>query len=976
MNEYNCNDVLKSWEDGIKLKEENTSKGILGFRKPQIGAICAIKSNWTISNKSVTIVMPTGTGKTETMLATIISEKCKKVLIIVPSDLLRKQTYERAKELSTLRKINVVYDEILNPITYLLDKSINSDEMIEILNNNNIIVTTMNMLNRLDEKVLCEIINKVTDVIIDEAHHIPSKTWSNIKSKFLNQRVLQFTATPYRDDGKKIDGDIIYNFPLKLAQEQKYFKNINFRAVEEYDPDKSDLKIAEMAIQQLEKDLANGNNHIVLARANTKNKANYLYEKIYKKYYYKYNPIIVTSSISKKAKDIAMKMLSEGKSKILVCVDMFGEGIDIPELKIAAMHDKYKSLPITVQFIGRFAREKLGLGDATIISNIADVKMKKELENLYSQDVDWNISLSNISNEVISKEVELQDFSKGFSNKGISVLTPKISAIPYEIKSKKFRFENWKDVFEEQNCKEMLDPDKKILVILEKKEEKIEWIIDKNISNNLWNIYILYYNEEKKIAFVHSKDKSIADRLINSIFYSNASRIKDDTIFKSLYNINRLMLTTVGLKCEIDGPIRYKMFAGIDIEDAIAEIDKSTCTKLNLFGIGYENGQKISIGCSKNGIIWSRWLESVKFWVDWCENIREKIQDKSINTSDILRGAIIPKVKYTKPLGIPILIQWPMDLDMDLTRNVTLVNGTEINIYDSSIELNNKNSPSNAISFVVRTNSFIEEFEQIFDEVNKKVYFKSISDNKTTIKYGKKENSLEEYFQENPPKITFSDQSSVEKEYYIEIPNMNISLDETNKERWDWKQVDITKESQFKSKNGKLILMEDSIQYNVIRKLKELLYYDVVIDDDSSGEMADVIAIKMLDNSIIFDLFHCKYSKGENVGKRVGDLYEVCGQAQKSISWQSNLKSIVKHIKSREISRNKKYGVSRLEVGNMKILDIIEKKMSTNKSIINITIVQPGINIDNLTQEMNTILCNTKASLLITYNMKFKIIGS
>ncbi|WP_258863412.1 hypothetical protein [Streptococcus agalactiae] len=42
---------------------------------------------------------------------------------------------------------------------------------------------------------------------------------------------------------------------------------------------------------------------------------------------------------------------------------MFGEGIDIPSLKVAAIHDKYKSLPITLQFMGRFARsgkERLG----------------------------------------------------------------------------------------------------------------------------------------------------------------------------------------------------------------------------------------------------------------------------------------------------------------------------------------------------------------------------------------------------------------------------------------------------------------------------------------------------------------------------------------------------------------------------------------------------------------------------------------
>lgn len=41
-------------------------EAIRGFRSAQLGAIFAIKSYWTVSNESATIVMPTGTGKTET----------------------------------------------------------------------------------------------------------------------------------------------------------------------------------------------------------------------------------------------------------------------------------------------------------------------------------------------------------------------------------------------------------------------------------------------------------------------------------------------------------------------------------------------------------------------------------------------------------------------------------------------------------------------------------------------------------------------------------------------------------------------------------------------------------------------------------------------------------------------------------------------------------------------------------------------
>ena len=51
-----------------------------------------IKVRWTVSNESSTIAMPTGTGKTETMIATVVSERIDRTLIIVPSNLLRKQS--------------------------------------------------------------------------------------------------------------------------------------------------------------------------------------------------------------------------------------------------------------------------------------------------------------------------------------------------------------------------------------------------------------------------------------------------------------------------------------------------------------------------------------------------------------------------------------------------------------------------------------------------------------------------------------------------------------------------------------------------------------------------------------------------------------------------------------------------------------------------------------------------------------------
>ena len=74
------------------------------------------------------------------------------------------------------------------------------------------------------------------------------------------------------------------------------------------------------------------------------------------------------------------------EARIVVCVDMLGEGFDLPELKIAAFHDIRKTLSVTLQLAGRFTRSRPDLGDATFIANTADVTVRDELRKLYTRD--------------------------------------------------------------------------------------------------------------------------------------------------------------------------------------------------------------------------------------------------------------------------------------------------------------------------------------------------------------------------------------------------------------------------------------------------------------------------------------------------------------------------------------------------------------------------------------------------------------
>ena len=237
----NKDDVVNSWQDALVMRQ--ASGDVTGFRSAQLGALCSIKAHWTTSNCPATIVMPTGTGKTETMMATIVLEKIKTTLVIVPSKLLREQTTNKFVSLGILKEIGVVQDHAQFPIVATLQSTPQDvGDLLAIFEKANVIITTMSLLKYFPETYFNVIREKVDTVIVDEAHHVAAKLWATVKSNLSNLRCIQFTATPFRNDGKKVDGKIIYNFPLALAQKQGYFQPIKFDPIWEYDETKADFE--------------------------------------------------------------------------------------------------------------------------------------------------------------------------------------------------------------------------------------------------------------------------------------------------------------------------------------------------------------------------------------------------------------------------------------------------------------------------------------------------------------------------------------------------------------------------------------------------------------------------------------------------------------------------------------------------------------------------------------------------------------
>jgi superfamily II DNA or RNA helicase len=113
-------------------------------------------------------------------------------------------------------------------------------------------------------------------LFIDEAHHVAAATWQRLKKKFEKQYILQFTATPFRNDGQLVGGKIIFNYPMRKALDEGYFKPVKFDPVLVFDKRKGDQAIAEKAIAQLRAD-SEKYDHILMARVDSIDRAHEVY---------------------------------------------------------------------------------------------------------------------------------------------------------------------------------------------------------------------------------------------------------------------------------------------------------------------------------------------------------------------------------------------------------------------------------------------------------------------------------------------------------------------------------------------------------------------------------------------------------------------------------------------------------------------------------------------------------------------------
>lgn len=936
-------EVLASLDDAFEFLSADPERGRPGLRRPQLGAVHAFLGYATTgSAQPVTVVMPTGTGKTETMVALLAAERPERLLVVVPSDVLRDQIAGAFETLGVLQESGVVAPRALRPVVgRVRHKFSTTTAAEEFATACNVIVTTPGALFASDLDVTEVLLATCSHLFVDEAHHVEAATWRRIRDAFAGKPVVQFTATPFREDGRQIVGRSIYTFALREAQNDGYFSRINYLSVVEFDdPDRA---IATKAIERLREDLAAGCDHLLMARVRRIGRAGDI-RKLYAKLAPDLNPVVLHSTLPAGVRREALEAVRARESRIIVCVDMLGEGFDLPSLKIAAIHDPHKSIGITLQFVGRFARVAADIGDATVVVGRPEHDYDDNLRKLYAEDADWNHIIRDLSEAAIGEQEDVSEFEEAFGSLPEEVslrnLEPKMSTVVFRTACESWRPHGVHDLYPEERLLTVpigINEKNRVAWFVTESRTQVRWGDLRTVEEVTYDLYVLYWDEERQLLYINSSNNaSLHEALARAVCGESATLIKGEPVYRAMAGIQRLVPTNVGVLDFRNRSRRFSLHVGADVTEGFPTTEAQTKTQTNIFAWGYEQGERVSVGGSLKGRVWSyRVAATLKHWTAWCDHIGSKLSDDGISVDAVMRNFIRPRTLDARPDLVPLGLEWPWEAFWSTTEETRIeYQGKSWPLIDVDLAVA-EFSTQGPIPFSVSTPEWDVAYEAVIADGDTR--YRATGDEVEVVTRNARI-PLSAYFEKMGPSIFFEQDAMVVPPAILIQPDRDVPPFDLDKLAvLDWGETDLSKESQGASRDPK------SVQARVIQHVLNLADWDLVIDDDGSGEIADIVAMRVDDGRLVIKLVHCKATREGSPGARVADLYELCGQAQKSVQWRRNIGLLFRHLIRREKTRRQRHGKSGFEKGDGNVLYRLDEDARLLRPELSITVAQPGV---------------------------------
>lgn len=324
----------------------------------QLGFIANLEKIREAGESKALLISATGTGKTYASAFALREENTKKALFLVHREQIAKQAIASYKKVfGNTRTFGLLSGN---------SKDFDADYLF----------STMQMMAK--PEILCKFQrDEFETIIIDEAHRTGAASYQNIMQYFTPEFWLGMTASPERTDSfdvyEAFDHNIAYEIRLQQALEENllcpfhYFGITDIQIDGETVDEETGLKDfnkltcderVDYVIEQMEYYGYCGPCPKGLIFCSSKKEANVLSEKFNER---GYRTLALTGDDSQERREQAVErlVLDNGEDKLdyIFTVDIFNEGVDIPEINQVIMLRPTESPIVFVQQLGRGLRK-------------------------------------------------------------------------------------------------------------------------------------------------------------------------------------------------------------------------------------------------------------------------------------------------------------------------------------------------------------------------------------------------------------------------------------------------------------------------------------------------------------------------------------------------------------------------------------------------------------------------------------------
>ena len=336
------------------------------------------------------IVLPVGCGKSGCIALAPFAFRSKRTLVVAPGLKIAEQLYND-------------FDPTKSDMFYIKCKVLQGmpfPEPVEIrgtttnrgdLDEANVVITNIQQLQGSENRWLSNLPADYFDLILfDEGHHSVASSYEDLKTKFPEARIINFSATPLRADGQRMAGSVLYTFPIFRAIQEGYVKHlkalvlnprtlkyvrvedgqeieVSLEEVRRLGEDDADFRrsivtsnetlttIVDASIRELDrirKETGDQRHKIIASALNFEH-----CRQIVEAYRARGRDVdYVHSREDSAVNDAVMKKLEAHELDVIVQVRKLGEGFDHPYLSVAAVFSIFANLSPFVQFVGRIMR--------------------------------------------------------------------------------------------------------------------------------------------------------------------------------------------------------------------------------------------------------------------------------------------------------------------------------------------------------------------------------------------------------------------------------------------------------------------------------------------------------------------------------------------------------------------------------------------------------------------------------------------